>query len=129
MIVRLPFHNIAATSRAMRGMLTSLMLVFAILVGNVIMPTIAHAQAAQVGHSAEALDGHEHDVSSDEDSQKPDGEKPCHAIAHHHCSAALRAELPAIAMTPVSPRLKAIPLSLAKLASFSQAPPTEPPAA
>ncbi len=129
MIVRLPFQSITASSRDMRGMLTSLMLVFAILFGNVIMPTIAHAQAAQVGHVAEARDSHEHDVSSDEDSQEHDSDKPCHAVVHHHCSAALRADLPAIAMTPMSAQLKAIPLSSAKLASLSQAPPTEPPAA
>lgn len=129
MIVRLPIQSLAVSAQAMRAMLTSLMLVFAILFGSVVMPTIAHAQAAQAGYIAEAVDSHEHDVSSDEGSQEPDGDKPCHAVAHHHCSAALRAELPPLAMFGLSSQLKAIGVSPAKMASLSQAPPTEPPSA
>lgn len=129
MIARLRLNKANASCANMQGRITALLLVFAILFGSVIMPTIAHAQAASASHSEEFLELHEHDEAGDQDTQKQDGDKPCHAVAHHHCSIALRVETSAMAMP--SPRLQNsfVLSSTAAMASFSQAPPTEPPAA
>jgi hypothetical protein len=113
----------------MRGKLTILILMFAILFGTVIMPTIAHAQAAAIGHESEIVEAHEHDASGAQDQQGSDTDKPCHAVAHHHCSAALKTDVTALASMPFLSQIRAIPLSSLKMTSLAQAPPTEPPAA
>lgn len=129
MITRLHLNKAAATCANMQGRITSLLLVFALLFGTVIMPTIAHAQAASASHSEEFLELHEHDGAEDQDTQNEDGKKPCHAVAHHHCSIALRVDAPAVHLTSVQLQNSFKPSSSAAMASFLQAPPTEPPAA
>jgi len=129
MIARLRLDEANANCGNMQGRITSLLLVFAILFGTVIMPTIAHAQAASASHSAEFLEIHEHDGASGQDTQEEDGDKPCHAVAHHHCSIALRVDTPATAMALALSQTSFVASLHSAMASFSQAPPTEPPAA
>ena len=129
MIAGLHLNKANASCANMQGRITALFLVFAILFGSVIMPTIAHAQAASASHSEEFLELHEHEEAGDQDTQKQDGDKPCHAVAHHHCSIALRVEADAMAMPSTKLQNSFVPSSPAGLNSFSQAPPTEPPAA
>ena len=129
MIARLRRNKADATSDNMQGRITSLFLVFALLFGTVIMPTIAHAQAASAAHSEEFLELHEHEGVADQNTQDEDGKKPCHAVAHHHCSTALRVDPPAVHLPSARLQKSFKPSSSAVMASFSQAPPTEPPAA
>lgn len=111
MIVRLPVNKPNATGSLMRGKLTVLMLMFAILACTVDMSTIAHAQAAATGHGCEVLANSELEASNEQDQQKSDSEKPCHTAAHHHCCATLRADVPALSLTSTTAQLRAIPLS------------------
>ena len=129
MIARLRPNKANASCANMQGKITALLLVFAILFGSVIMPTIAHAQAPSASHSEEFLELHEHDEAGDQDTQQQDGDKPCHAVAHHHCSIALRVETDAMTIPSTWLQNSFVPSSPAAMASYSQAPPTEPPAA
>ncbi len=129
MIARLRRNKANANCTRMQGRITSLLLVFALLFGTVIMPTIAHAQAASASHSEEYSEVHEHDGAANQDTTDEDGEKPCHAVAHHHCSIALRVDTLAVHLRSARLQNSFKPSSSAAMASFSQAPPTEPPAA
>ncbi|MEQ1537627.1 MAG: hypothetical protein ABL928_01760 [Sphingorhabdus sp.] len=129
MIVQLRINKANATGGDMQGRITSLLLVFAILFGTVIMPTVAHAQAASASHAEEFLDIHEVDSDAGQDTRDDDGEKPCHAVAHHHCSMALRIDGPPRTMTLTAAQNSFVASLHAAMASLSQAPPTEPPAA
>jgi hypothetical protein len=113
----------------MQGRITSVLLIFAIMFGTVITPIIAHAQAASAWHSAEFLEIHDHEGASERDTQEKDGDKPCHAVAHHHCSIALRVETPATPMALALSKTSFLASLHTAMASLSQAPPTEPPAA
>lgn len=129
MIARLRRNKADANSTHMQGRITSLLLVFALLFGTVVLPTIAHAQAASASHSEEYSEVHEHDGAADQNTQDEDGKKPCHAVAHHHCSIALRVDPPAVHLMSARLQNSFKPGSSAVMSSFSQAPPTEPPAA
>lgn len=129
MIVRLRINKANATCGNMQGKIISLFLVFALLFGTVIMPTVAHAQAASASHAEEFLDIHELDSDAGQDTRDDDDEKPCHAVTHHHCSFALRVDAPSGTMTLVAAQNSFIAGLHAAMASLSQAPPTEPPAA
>lgn len=128
MIVRLPSHVAGVSCSSMQGKFTSFLLVFALLFGTVIMPTIAHAQATSVSHSEEFLELHKHE-SADQETQQHDEEKPCHAVAHHHCSIALRADATSVGLISVQAQNSFSLSSSIAMTSLSQAPPTEPPAA
>ena len=128
MIARLRPNRANASCTKMQARIIALFLVFAILFGSVIMPTIAHAQAASASHAEDILELHGHDEAGDQGTQKQDGDKPCHAVVHHHCSIALRVEAAEIAMPAAWLQNSFVPTSPAAMASYSQAPPTEPPA-
>ena len=129
MIVRLPSFGAAGMCASMKGRFTSILLIFALLFGTVIMPTIAHAQAASASHSEEFVELHEHDNAAGQDTQKNDEDKPCHTVAHHHCSFALKVDATSLGLSSALSQNRFASSSHAAMTSLSQAPPTEPPAA
>lgn len=112
----------------MKHLLARLILAFAFVASTVHAPAIAHEEAAS--HHADIGASAAHDVIADHHGD----EAPVHdgagdSLHHHHCPTALDARTNDIALGATS--AKAL-LSLARanpLTSFSQAPPTEPPAA
>ena len=127
MNARLHVPDFAANRHGMRRRLFSLLTLIALLVGTVIMPTIAHAQEFAHGHNVEQSDHHATaDNSVPDDS---DGADQHHAIPHHHCSAALTADAGSWAFALMSASQNEFSLGATALTSFSQAPPTQPPSA
>lgn len=122
-------HLYPATQQAMRGRITSLLVLIGLLFGVVVMPVIAHASGNSPVHANEVLDVHENDAADHSHSQGSDKEMPCHAVSHHHCSIALQLDAPRINLSALSKTTLLRPAATTPLASRSQAPPLDPPLA
>lgn len=119
------FQNSTAICTDMFDRIASLLVIFALLFGTVILPSVAHAAASE--HSEEAFEQHEHDAGANSDKQDDEGDQPCHIVTHHHCSLALRIEANAVdSQLPVK-ETKTPPVSSLAESSWSQAPPIQPP--
>ncbi len=129
MNVLLSINRVDASRRIMQRRWITLLTVIAVLFGTVILPTIAHAQAISSGHDVELLDTLQHSATAGHDQQEPDSDKPCHGVAHHHCSAFVSTDGPIVAINSALLRSVAIARASAPMTSFAQAPPTEPPSA
>jgi hypothetical protein len=82
----------------MRRQIISMLLLFAVLIGSIVMPERSHAQDLLAGHSSEILNFEDHVDAATRQKDKQGGDVPCHAVAHHHCTIAIRtdAEVPAV---------------------------------
>lgn len=123
----LPFQNSTAICFNMLGRFASLLVIFALLFGTVILPSVAHAAAPE--HSEESFVHHEHDKDSSSDKQDDEGDQPCHIVTHHHCSFALEVAVNALNSQLSAKKSKTRPASSVDKPSWSQAPPTQPPSA
>ena len=127
--LRLPNNCGAARGRLVRARLLSFLVLIAILFGVVLSPATAHAQRFDFAHAGEVLDIHESapTVAHDPANQTPD--VPGQPLSHHHCTIALEVIAPAILGAPSMRKGLLRPAISRTLASYAQAPPTEPPAA
>jgi hypothetical protein len=125
----LPYRHSAATQHLMRGRFTSLLVFFGLFLSVVISPAMAHASGDSPVHASEMLDVHEIDDADHKHSQGTDKEIPCHAVSHHHCSAALQLDAPRINLNTQGKGAPVFPWATSPLASRSQAPPLDPPLA
>ncbi|WP_138104255.1 hypothetical protein [Parasphingorhabdus sp.] len=121
----LPFHNLIAICLYMLGRLSSLMVIFALFFGTVILPSVAHAAAPE--HSEGTLEQHGHDESSHSDQHEDEGDQPCHAVMHHHHNFALGSDFDTLRTQLTNKEGRARPSSSVAKPSWSQAPPTKPP--
>ena len=120
-------NQTAAICLDMLSRFGSLLVIFALLFATVILPSVAHAAAPE--HSEEAFERHEHNAGSNSDKQDDEGDQPCHAVTHHHCSFALRVEANAVNSQLSAKGSQTRPVSSVAKPSWSQAPPTQPPSA
>jgi len=111
----------------MLSRIASLLVIFALLFGTVILPSVAHAAAPE--HSEEAFERHEHDAGSHSDKNDDEGDQPCHAVTHHHHSFALGIGSDGLGTQLANKENKGRPVSSVAKPSWSQAPPTQPPSA
>jgi hypothetical protein len=125
----LPRHTHAATQHFMRGRFTSLLVLFGLLFGIVVMPTLAHAVSSSPAHANEMLAVQEIEEADHSHSQGADKDMPCHAVSHHHCSIALQLEAPRINLSGLGRDALLHPAATTPLVSRSQAPPLDPPLA
>lgn len=116
-------------SAFMRAKLVSLLLLFAVLIGTAVMPETSHAEGMLAGHSSEVLNLEDHVDAATADRGKQGSDVPCHAIVHHHCSIAIKAEVVSAGLTQWSPASLVTPQAVSPLNSLAMAPPTQPPAA
>lgn len=124
----LPINTAAAKRSVVLQLFTRLILVLAFLAGTVHAPAIAHAEPAS--HHGDHGAFSSHDVLTDHHeapSSSPDdaGE----GLHHHHCPAAVDTRAVDVAIGMVAAKIVLPFHRSAALSSFSQAPPTEPPAA
>ena len=123
-------NNCGAARRfSVRERLLSFLMLIAILFGVALLPATAHAQGFDFAHAGEVLDIHESapTVAHDPPDQAPD--VPGQPASHHHCTIALEVIAPAILAAPAMREALLRPEISRNLASYAQAPPTEPPAA
>jgi len=113
----------------MRGHIISMLLLFAVLIGSMVMPESSHAQDLLAGHSSEVLNIEDHVDASNEQHDKQGGDVPSHAVAHHHCSIAIKTDAEVDALGIWSATSLVMPQTVYPLTSLASAPPTEPPAA
>lgn len=130
----LPLHGLAATQHHMLGRISSFVILAGLFLSLIGMPVIAHAGGIGPVHASETLDIHEidaHEVNGADHkhSQGSDKDMPCHAVSHHHCSAALQLDAPRINLNTLSKSAPVFPGATSPLASRSQAPPLDPPLA
>lgn len=123
----LPFQNSTAISLNMLRRFASLLVIFALLFGTVILPSVAHAAAPE--HSEESFERHEHDAGSHSDKNDDEGDQPCHAVTHHHHNFALGIDFDTLGNQLSKKEGKIRPASSVAKPSWSQAPPTQPPSA
>ena len=123
----LPFQNLTAICFDMLSRFASLLVIFALLFGTVILPSVAHAAAPE--HSEESFERHEHDAGSHSDKNDDEGDQPCHAVAHHHHNFALGLGSDGLGTQLANKESKGRPVSSIAKPSWSQAPPTQPPSA
>lgn len=130
MTILLPSLSHAASGKPMRIGLISLLVLFAVLFGGLVLPATAHAEDAMAAHGSEMFAMLEHAEDADHgDSHKQTGDEPCHVVSHHHCSVALAANAPSVTIGLSLSSASLLALADTAMSSFSQAPPTEPPAA
>ncbi len=113
----------------MRGFLTVLFLVFALVVGSIHSPALAHDEGdhhvvtmsmADLHHEADAMDDHHAPHSQD---------RAGDALHHHHCPAGLSVAVPAVDALALRSKGLIHVSRVAILLSRVQAPPFEPPVA
>lgn len=125
----LPRSETPARRMSVRGRLLSFLVLIGILFGGVLSPAMAHTPEFGIVHVGEVLDVHEDSSPAAHDPSGNAPDMPGQPAAHHHCTIALEVTapvvVPATRMSEVLPR----PAISRILASLSQAPPTEPPAA
>lgn len=123
--------NSCGTARRLtvRGRLFSFLVLVAILFGVVLSPTTAHAQGSDLAHAGEVLDIHGSVPIAAHDPAEQAPDMPGQPASHHHCTIALEVIAPAILTVPAMPQGLLRPAVSRTLASYAQAPPTEPPAA
>lgn len=125
----LPGHNHAATQHRMQGRFTSFLVFVGLFFSIVVAPAIAHASDIGPGHSNEMLDLREIDGADHKHSRDAGKDVPCHAVSHHHCSAAMPFNAPRVSGSGLSKSALVPPATTAPMTSRSQAPPLEPPLA
>ena len=126
---RLPNNCGAARCRAVRERLVSFLMLIGILFGVVLSPATAHAQISGSGHAGEVLLIHEAASTSAHDPAEKGPDMPGQPASHHHCTIALEVIAPVILAAPAMREGLRRPAISRSLASYAQAPPTEPPAA
>lgn len=121
----LPKQTVPTKRGLVKLLLARLILVFAFVASTVHAPAVAHEEPAS-HHGTSAT----HDAIADHHGEEaPAHEGTGDSVHHHHCPTALDARTSDIAFVVLDGKAQ---LSLARanpLTSFSQAPPTEPPAA
>lgn len=123
----LRFQNSTAICSTMLSRIASLIVIFALLFGTVILPSVAHAAAPE--HSEESFERHEHEAGSHSDKNDDEGDQPCHAVMHHHHNFALGSDFDTLGNQLSNKEGKIRPVSSVAKPSWSQAPPTQPPSA
>jgi hypothetical protein len=117
----------------MRGRLLSFLVLTGLFFSTLVMPAIAHAGGHSAEHAGEMLDVHEvaFEIGNADHSKQSrnDTDMPCHAVSHHHCSAALQLDALRIGLTGPTKANIVFPAASAPLTSRSQAPPLNPPLA
>ena len=118
----LPMLRRDATGKSMRGHFVSLLVLFAVLFSGLVVPATAHAEDAMAAHGSEMFAMLEHAEDTDHgDSHEQTGEEPCHI--------ALATEAPSLTLGLSLSNARTLARAATAMSSFSQAPPTEPPAA
>ena len=106
--------------------LARLMLVFAFFAGTIHAPAVAHDNPTS-GHEHGSIS---HDASADHHSDDESSHEGAgDSLHHHHCPNALNANATDVALGAADGRMILSFRRTTVLTSFSQAPPTEPPAA
>ncbi|MFM9851960.1 MAG: hypothetical protein ACKVOJ_04000 [Sphingomonadaceae bacterium] len=105
----------------------SLFVLIGLFFGTVVMPVVAHAGGQIAVHANEMLDVHDEVDVDHSQSKNGDGNMPCHAVSHHHCSIALQLEAPRVILSGQGKALLVSPAATSGLVSYSQAPPLDPP--
>lgn len=126
--VSLSIPRKAGSRCAMRARFFPMLLMFAILFGNLVAPEAAHAGNIQSGHSIEILEVHDH-AETDDLKEPQNDSSPGHAMVHHHCSIAITVETGGASLIDWNAKAAVTPLIVRPMASLALAPPTEPPAA
>ena len=127
--LRLPNNCGAARRLSVRERLFSFLMLIVILFGVVLSPATAHAQISGIGHAGEIRMIHESTSISVDDASHKAPDVPGQAAIHHHCTIALEVIAPAILAAPAMHEGLLHPAVSRTLASYAQAPPTEPPTA
>jgi hypothetical protein len=110
----------------MQKRLYNLLSFVTLIFGVLVIPATAHAEDLAEVHTRDVLAILDH---TDHDGQNHDGDAPCHATVHHHCSIAVASNNGA-AISEQPPAGVLIPIATSPaMSSFAQAPPTEPPSA
>lgn len=104
---------------------TLLAVSFALLIGAVHAPSVAHESSSAHSHSEASTGGHDH---ASEPVEKSD-EQPDELFQHHHCPNAWCPDAPPQAASVHSERKPVLPSAQHALTSLSQAPPIQPPSA
>ena len=125
----LPSFTTTGIRTSMKGRFVSLLLVFAVLIGAAVMPEAGHAEGMLAGHASEVLNIEDHVDAATVQHDKQGGGVPCHAVAHHHCSIAVKTDAEIDALGILSATSMVMPHTVYPLTSLGSAPPTEPPAA
>lgn len=116
----------AAIASFMKQRLLPLLVLAALLFGVFATPDRIHANDLSADHSTAQASAHRHADQSD-GSDGTDKSSPCKAVVHHHCSAAISAEV----HTDTAPLALAAGQLLSTdhraLPSLSRAPPIQPP--
>lgn len=113
----------------MRGQIISMLLLFAVLIGSMVVPESSHAQGPLAGHSSEVLNIEDHVDAAAGQHDKQGGDVPCHAVAHHHCSIAVKTDAEIDPLGFWSATTLIMPQTVYPLSSLGSAPLIEPPAA
>jgi hypothetical protein len=125
----LPHLGLAATRHRMLRRISSFVILAGLFLSLIVMPVIAHAGGIGPVHASETLNVHEIDSADHKHTQGSDKDMPCHAVSHHHCSAALQLDAPRINLNTLGKGAPVFPGATTPLASRSQAPPLDPPLA
>lgn len=107
----------------------SLFMAFVMLTCGAILPATVEAMEFADTHATELFETTDHGVSDQHQGSGDNQEAPCHAVTHHHCGAALRADVPHIRADLMQISLRGWPPYEAPMKSRSIAPPIQPPSA
>ena len=120
----------AANARVTRDRIIYGMMMLSMVIGAILAPASARSENMQSSHGSELLVSVDHAAVADHDDDHPPREDgACTVVSHHHCSIALAVDASGQG-APIELRNRAtLPGTAAAMISFSQAPPTEPPAA
>lgn len=111
----------------MKLLFARLILVFALVAGTLHAPAMAHGESAH--HHVDHGETSASDVLADENEAPESSREAGESVHHHHCPAAVPARTADMAHSLMAGGLLLPVDRTAALSSFSQAPPTEPPAA
>lgn len=128
-IFSLPSFQTTGIRSNMKVRFVSLLLLLAVLIGTVVMPETGHAEGMLAGHASEVLNIEDHVDAATGQHDKQGGGVPCHAVAHHHCSIAVKTDAEIDALGIWSATSMVMPHTVYPLTSLGSTPPTEPPAA
>ena len=127
--MRLLYICRAARRIFVRERLLSFLMLIGILFGVVLSPATAHARVSSFAHAGEVLIIHESAPTAAHDPAQQVPDVPGEPAFHHHCTIALEVIAPAILAAPAMPEGLLRPAISRTLASYAQAPPTQPPSA
>jgi hypothetical protein len=127
MINYLPIRTSTAKQTTVMHLFARLILLFAFAASTIHAPAVAHENlSSQHDHHSVSA----HDATSDHHSdEEPAQEGAGESLHHHHCPNALDTNDAGIALGALPDRTLLSRHPATVLTSFSQAPPTEPPAA